>query len=217
MSVLDFPINSKFVIRIIKYLATSPRDKWANSYEFRSLDVGDSSTLSSLVESLSEFEAAFHKNTVLFDRAVVSTWEADSVPYDPSAFLVIPLSMAGGIGPVGDNLALNLALSVARVAFSGRVGHLFYRGVLNEADTAAPAGRTILTDRASMQGVIDGALTSSGLGEYIGATASQPVVLCMIDKTGSVVRNVQDLSVQGVATIKTDHAWFNRTTPGGPS
>jgi len=217
MSVLSFLNGDLFVVRVLKSLSTNPDNVWANSYEFIANDDGTGSALSSLVESLVEFEAAFHKDVVLFQRAIVSTWAPDSVPYDPSAFAVYPQTAAGGVGPVGDNLPLDKCLSVARTPASGRSGHLFYRGVLNEADTAAPAGKSILVDRAGIQTLIDDALTSSGLDTYVGPAASGALIMCMIDKTGAVTRNIIDLTVQGVSTLPTDHAWFNRTTPGGPS
>jgi hypothetical protein len=217
MSVLAINAGDRFIVRVIKFLATNPANKWANSYEFLTFDDASTSSLEGLVESCCEFEAAFHKDAVHFDRAIVSTWEADSKPYDPAAFLVIPQSLAGAVGPVGDNLPLDKCLSVARVARSGRVGHLFYRGVLNEADTAAPAGKSILTDRPGQQGIIDAALTSSGLADYVGVGAEGALRMVMINKTGTQTRPVADLTVQGVATLPTDHAWFNRTKPtSGP-
>lgn len=211
MTVIEYPAGNLFVLRTIKYLSTNPANKWANSYEFHSLAAGSDAELRSLASALVLFEATLSQNTVLFDRVLVSTWEADSKPYDPMVFLSIPQTASGLVGAVGDQLALDKALSIARVANSGRFGHIFLRGVLNEADTSAPAGKTILNDRAGIQENIDSALLSSELEAYLGLARPAVLEMCMINKTGTQVRPVITLNVQGVSTLPTDHAWFNRT------
>ena len=216
MSVLDYADGARFIIRTIKYHVNNPSDKWANSYEVQAIATGGISNLQDLQESIVSFEMALHRNIVQFDRAIISTWSADSVPYDPEAFAVTPLNVTGAIGEVGDSLALDKVLSVARVAASGRSGHLFYRGVLSEADVSSPAGRTILTDRPGIQAQVDAAVTTSGLADHLGPTSESGLRLHMIDKTGTISRVVIDLQVKGVTTLPTDHAWFNRTSSGGP-
>lgn len=213
MTVLSFSIGDLFTVRVIKYLTTNPDNKWANSYEFKALLSGSDAELGVLVSSLVLFEVALHHDVVAFDRVLVSTWEADSVPYNPNVFLSIPQSANGAVGPVGDNLALDKTLAVARVPQSGRFGHLFYRGVLNEADTSAPAGKTILGDRSGIQDNVDAAALSSEFTDYIGADPGSNFGLVMISADGETVRPVVSLTVQGVSTLPTDHAWFNRTSP----
>jgi len=209
MSVTSYEIGARFVYRTIKSLTTNPADSWVNSYEFKATVAGAEGELLTLGNVLIDFEKAFHRDTVQFTQFTISTWEPDSVPYDPLAFISVPLSTAGTVGPVGDNLSLDKALSVARVPLSGRFGHIFYRGVLNEADTEAPAGRSILTDLASTNSTIGDAITDSGLDAYIGA-GSSPLQMVMINADGTQVRDVLGLVVRGVATLPTDHAWFNR-------
>lgn len=210
MSITSWAAGQRFVFRTIKYLQTNPANKWANSYEFVAQAAGSDSELLSLSSALVLFEANIHRNVVLFDRVLISTWEADSKPYDPEVFISIPQSGSGLIGPVGDNLALDKCLAIARVPQTGRFGHLFYRGVLNEADTAAPAGKSILTDRAGIQSQIDAALGTSELEAYLGLSRPANLTMSMINKTGTQVRNVVTLTVQGVTSLPTDHAWFNR-------
>lgn len=216
MDVVSWGAGSKFVFRTIKYLQTNPANKWANSYEFVAQGAGSDSELLSLASALVLFEANIHRNVVLFDRVLISSWEEDSRPYDPATFISIPQTGAGLIGPVGDNLALDKCLAIARVPQTGRFGHLFYRGVLNEADTSAPAGKTILTDRAGIQEQVDAALTTSELEAYLGLSRPANLTMSMINKTGTQVRNVVTLTVQGVSTLPTDHAWFNRTEHTSP-
>jgi hypothetical protein len=215
MSVLEFTTGGKFVIRVIKYLATNPDNKWANSYEFQASADGTDSDLTTLITAVVSFEVAFHRSAVIFDRALASTWGEDSKPYDPSTFLVVPLETAGDSEVSADLLPLDKTLSIARVPQSGRVGHLFYRGCLAEDQVSAPAGKSIINDKPALQTAIDAALVSSELENYIGTGAPGPLHMVMIDRNGDVVRTVLDLSVKGVGTVPADHAWFNR--PSSPT
>jgi len=213
MTVSSFTSGDLFTIRITKSLATNPDNAWANSYEFAATDPGTEADLLSLANKLVIFEQNIHRTVVIFQRALISTWEADSVPYNPATFISSTLTGLGLAEVVDDLVALNQCLSVTRVAATGRVGHLFYRGVLEEAQVTAPAGVSVLSDRAAWQTVIDDAITESGLNDYIGADAGGGFYLAMVSADGAQVRPVIELRAQGVATVKTDHAWFNRTSP----
>lgn len=211
MSVISFVAGDRFIARTIKHLATNPANRWANSYEFIATDVGSESEVLDLATKLVEFEANFHYTSVVYDRLIFSTWEADSVPYDPDAFFATTLTQEGLIVPTTDQLALDSCLSVARVAASGRFGHIFYRACVSEEDTNAPAGKMVLVNRATFQSRISGSLTDSGLDAHIG-TGAGVLKMCMVNKDGSNTRNVVELVVQGMSGVPTDHAWFNRTS-----
>jgi len=211
MSLIAPTAGEFFTIRIIKSLTTSPLNKWANTYEAVCRVAATSVNLVNLGDALLLFEQALHKNVVRFERIVLSTWEADSVPYNPSNFISEPQSVVGGVGMVGDPVALNQCLSVSRVPAVGRSGHIFYRGVLEEADVTAPAGVTVLSDLAGFQDTVDAAITSSELGTYLSNDDEPFFRLAMITKDGSNERAINSLVVAGVAILPTDHAWFNRT------
>lgn len=213
MSVLDITSGDLFTVRIFKNLVTNPLNEWSNSYEVKAYDTLSSVDLLVEVRALVRFEKAIHKDVVQFTRMVVSTWEPDSVPYDPASFVVDPLTGQGAVGPVGDNLALNQVLVVKRNPVSGRSGHIFYRGVLNEADTEAPAGRLVLSDPSGTADTIETALTDADVSNLYGVTPSNGVGLVMISADGSQVRVVNSLTASGCTTLPTDHAWFNRTSP----
>lgn len=213
MSVTSFVADDLFVVRVTKYLSTNPSNKWANSYEFQATAGGDEGDLLTLGNKLVLFESRFHHDVVTFDRVLISTWAADSVPYNPETFISSTLTAVGAIGPVGDLLALNQVLSVARIAGSGRFGHIFYRGVLEEVEVSAPAGVLILADRAAQQTKIDDALTDTDMGDYLGEAPSAALKMVMVSKDGSQIRPIIQLRAQGATTLPTDHAWFNRTTP----
>lgn len=212
MSVLSFGVGDLFVFRVIKHLSTNPDNSWANSYEFRSNGAGDNTELETLATILILFEVALHYTNVQFDHVLISTWAADSVPYDPEAFMSIPQSVSGGVTATTDPLALNNALSVRRVPTSGRFGHIFLRGCISEGDVTAPAGKTVLDSPSSIQTRVDDASSDSELETYIGAAVEAPLEMVMIDRSGTVVRPVVGLVVAGMSSLPLDHAWFNRTT-----
>jgi len=210
-SVLSIVEEDKFIIRTVKSLTANPSDEWANTYEFVSTATQDETALFALMEIVAEFEKHIHLSTVELIRVSASTWIPDSVPYNPETFISITASGVGDNPDSSAPIGLSNCLAVARVPASGRFGHLFYRGVLTEDAVEAPAGKTILSDKPAVQAVVDGALSDSGLDAYIGLSHTAEFVLCMISASGTNVRFVEQLLVQGVSQLPTDHAWFNRT------
>jgi len=212
MSVTTFATGDLFIFRTLKHLYTNPDNRWANSYEFQATMAGETAALAELAGILVLFEQAMMLDTVRMDRVLVSTWEADSVPYDPSSFISTSLTAVGTRVTSGELIGLNNTFSVARVSPSGRFGHIFYRGVLTEPDINAPAGKTVLQNKAGMQTLIEDALESSGLGEAIGTSGDSSLNMVLISKDGATTRVVLELIAQGVSSVPQDHAWFNRTT-----
>jgi len=211
MPVTSVAVDDLFVYRVIKSHENNPSDQWANSYEFKALSSGSEAELLTLGIVLVNFEKAIHKNVVVFDRLIISTWEEDSTPYDPTSFISSSLSGVGAVGEVGGTAAVNTCLNVTRVAAYGRFGHLFYRGVLDLSEIESPAGKSTLVDRAGIQANIDAALVSSSFEDYIGNPAEETFQLVMVNKAGTQIRPVTGLFAGGVSTVPTDHAWFNRT------
>lgn len=211
MSVLTYDEGDLFIARVVKYLSTNPSNKWVNSYELRATIAGSTDNILAFATQLINFEIGMHLNLVRFDRLLISTWEADSVPYDPAAFISTTLTATGSITPAGDAQPLQTALSVTRQAQSGRFGHLFYRGMLTEDDVESPAGLPVLTDQSAIQDIIDGALSTSNFDDALGVTPAGALGLVMISRDGTQVRPVTGLRAQGVSSVPLDHAWFNRT------
>jgi len=212
MSILTFAVNDRFVIRILKHHVNNPDRQWGNTYEVLANDAGSLTDINLLVSVLTLFEKTLHVGNIQFDRATASTWEEDSVPYDPDAFAVYDISGAGTRGGSAPFAALTTTLGVVRQPTSGRQGHIFYRGVLSQADIEAPSGISVLVDEAAWADDVQTAVTSSGLDDYMGLAAAGPLVLAMINKTGTNTRLVMSLAVGGVVELPADHAWFNRTT-----
>lgn len=212
MSVLGYDPDDLFVVRTIKHLTANPSNKWANSYEFQAVDAGATETLLTLASALITWEAAIHTEAVTFDRVIVSTWQPDSVPYDPAAFLSTTVTQLGLRSDVPNEVVpIGEALRVTRQVSSGRFGNLFYRGALFENEVSQPAGIPILTSPGSIQDTMDDALTPSGLDDFIGISATGGLIMVMVDAAGANVRVVNALAASGVSLIKSDHQWFNRT------
>lgn len=212
MTVVAFVHDDKFIYRVTKYHKNNPDNKWVNTYEFVANIDGSLTDLLTLGTALVQFEQAMHYNVVTFDRLLISTWEPDSVPYNPLNLVATPLTAIGTADPEGSDVEpLNMCLNVRRFAGAGRFGHLFYRGALIEGQVESPAGKPILTNRTLIQTSIDNALSDSGLDAYIGVGGGD-LSLSMINLGGDEVRTVLSLQAAGVASVPMDHAWFNRTT-----
>jgi len=211
MTVHDFDTGARFVIRVFKNHFDNPSDTWVNSYEFKANESGTEGVLIELGNEVVAFEKAMHGVKISFNRMTISTWEEDSVPYNPLAFISTTLTGVGAVGEVTGLEPLNECLSVSRVCASGRVGHIFFRGALDAAEVFSPGGRATLIDDTEIQGRIDDALTASGLGETLGVLSAGSFQMVLIDKPGTTVRNVVGLVAAGVSFLPLDHAWFNRT------
>jgi len=211
MSVESFVAGDRFRITIIKYLAANPDRKWGNNYELRAKAGGGVTDLTNAGSKLVDFEQAIHMTPVQFDRLRMSTWEADSVPYDPTAFVSLPLSGTGDSSPGASQVAaINVCWDVARVPLSGRFGHIFYRACLTESRIEAPAGKYVLSDPAGMTTIVNTEVASSGIDAFM--DDSDPTwELVMINADGTQTRNLIGLISRGVAVVPFDHAWFNRT------
>jgi len=213
MPVSSYAADDLFVFRVIKRLATNPDRSWANTYEFRAVAAGSEDELLALGTALALFESKMSLTWVEYTRLIISTWAPDSVPYNPEAFISTSLTLSGVKTPTSDQQPLTMALSVARQVASGRFGHIFLRGVLQETDTVAPAGKSILTSRPIYQGLLNTAQDDAGLLDYIGLAPSAGLQMVMVGKTDAEVRPVINLAVQGVTQLPVDHTWYNRTVP----
>lgn len=214
MSIETPTVGDKFTIRVIKNLITNPENSWANSYEFQCTETATIVELFALGTALVDFERLMHDDAVAFTRYIISTWEADSFPYDPSTFVTVPLLVQGAISDItNDNVALGMAWRVNRQASTGRFGNLFFRGVLHENQVSAFAGLPTLSDYTSMGELLSSSVDDSLLANYFGNSATGGFKMVMISADGSQVRNVLNLVSSGVSMIKQDHQWFNRSAP----
>jgi len=213
MTVSSFAEGDAFTVRLVKYHQNNPDRKWANNYEFVARSAGSEDELLALGMNMLTFERNMTFNAIVYDRLLISTWQPDSKPYNPAAFISSPLSEVGANATGGTDLeALNVCLAVRRVPAFGRFGHIFYRGNLVESEVSSPAGKAILTNRTQKQTDLETSLGLGGMDDYIGVAATGAFKMVMVSRDGSQIRTVIGLRAQGVSQVPADHAWFNRTS-----
>lgn len=212
MPVTAYEVGDKFIVRTKKRLSTNPDNSWVNSYELEATVAGSTDELLAAALLIQDFEQTIHLSFVEFTQLIISTWEADSVPYDPTAFISSSTSGLGSRNMTSDPLPLNQTWGVTRVAAYGRFGHIFYRGCLMEGMVTSPAGKQIFDDLAATSVLLQGAITSSGMDNLMGGPFAAGLRMVLVNKTGTQVRPLVGFSTGGISAVPQDHAWFNRTT-----
>jgi hypothetical protein len=195
-------------LRIFKRLTTAPSPEWSNRYDLSVVGTPTTQDLEDSCFDILDLERSLHLGSVGFNRMVLSTYQADSSPYDPTALLTMALSVSGLKAASGDPLDLRVALFVRRQVDVGRIGKLLYRGSLSEGEVSAPAGIVALSNEAntSLNGVINTWEAGSGL-EFMSATG--PLLMVMLNNGGSTARIVRSLSVGGATITKQNHRYYD--------
>lgn len=220
MTVLYPAEGEEFTFTVKKALVVAPETTWVNTYEFKAIDALSYADLESLGASLAEFESLIYMDNTRIVEVKASTWVDDSHPYNPEGFAVWESSRLGQRqSPTqGALLPLSVCLHVRREVLTGRPGKLFYRGVLNETDVQSVSGQWSMETSGQLAWASDfaDALTTSQLDNAVGVETTGPLKMCMISYIGlgddvqKYVTFVRNLTVRGLATLKTKKAWYNR-------
>lgn len=213
------------VFSVFKSLLQRPDVTWRNTYEVQigtpNEAEGTAGQVSEIARNLALWESLFHIVDVRFDRVIASTFTPDSSPYDPNAFLTVPVQDVQGqrstIG-TGEPHALNVCLLVRKVPIVGRNGRNLYRRCLGETDTIAPAGDYVLTEPA--QDALEAALAGNLPGQSVridealnnlGAT----LVMAGVNQSGALnVRQVLAVQAAGVTVKPFNNKYFDRSPDG---
>ena len=128
-----------YSIRIFKSWAVRDLDRrWVNSYEVEAPTISDPGLMEPVMRDFVAAEQQLHLGDVQFLSATISTWAADSRPYDPASFFTYDLTVTGlrgaGFGPSVSALDSNVCFLVKKQTYGGKDGKLFYRGCLKEED-----------------------------------------------------------------------------------
>lgn len=209
MSVEEPATGESFSFRVRKSVIAMPSVKWYNTYEARFLNPGTSENLESLAVGLATFESKLLLTPYKVEAVLVSTWEADSHPYNPMSFVSFELPITGqralgGSGPAD----LRVALFLKRTVESGRIGRLFLRGSLRLSDLSNLGGEFSLLDPAAIETEVDDALSDGALFANFEGGAANPT-LALIG-AGEVTRPIMDITTGGVSFIKLNHKYFDR-------
>jgi len=210
MSVEAPSVNDVFRVTVIKHLTTNPARGWANTYELRAISALETADLRSAAVSIASFEATMSLTNVVFDRVVLSTWEAEGT-YIPGNFITQDLELAGLRSFEGqDACSLEHVLKIRRNPAVGRYGNIFLRGALAESQVNAPAGSLRLSD-ATMVDLLEDAIEVN-LGWVLpGGVHPCRLVMRGVSKDSIVsTREVLSLSLGGVGLAKVSHRYFNR-------
>jgi hypothetical protein len=206
MTVTNITNGELFTVRVYKAFGALV---WANNYEFRATqDVPFAQTaIFDLVNRLVDLERPLYPNYIRLDRAVVSTYQPDSRPYNPDAFTTVPINLFGNAAFSTDAMPIEYCVFVRRVVASGRPGKLLYRGVLEENAVGTQGLRAVITSGRLNQ--LQN-LFSTWFGAFIASNV--PFELVMISGQENInVRVVQGLSVVERVTLKqVTNAYFDR-------
>ena len=213
----------EYIVRTFKsWSVRNPEDRWANTYEFTTEFGLDDSEITVLVNNVVQAERHIHLPLTQFLSATVSTYAADSKPYNPFAFRTFELTGVGTRTSSTDALDSNVVLHVKREATSGKSGKIFYRGCLTEADVQ-PTGnlRFSLTPGSPVNNTgADFVQYSNVLEAYaIGGINTEQAIMVLIGDNqrgptgtiGRVMRPVRQLVVGGVTVNRRNHAFFNKS------
>lgn len=213
MSYVDPGVGEDFSARCIFKLDGPIPLRWAVTHEFSTNVGGDSGSIDGLVETLATFHTSLLLPVFALEKIVVSTLAEDGSPYDPTTFKVYEFGAAGTrTGPTGEAYALESCVLVARVASSGRNGHMMLRGYLTEDDVQAVGGRVSLADLGAVQGEITDQITVSGLNAFLSGGSPADAQLYMISPglIDNDERAISTFLAQRLTSKKLNNKYFDR-------
>lgn len=209
------------VVRIFKsWGAADERNYWVNNYEFDTQMVAGDDGWNQVILDLTEAEAALHLTPVIIWKATVSTYEEDSVPYNPLNLRSFPLNVPGA-RTLGTNQALdsNICYYVRKAPAIGRYGKLFYRGVLTEEDTvvagdlsAELASNSPLTPSGAVWQAYRNKMEPYLASAAVGGLAELSMIYTNKITQVTNIRGVQELIVGGVVINRRNHRYFDRAS-----
>jgi hypothetical protein len=129
---------------------------WANTYELivdnPSQDVNEVTTrLNNLRNAFVTLERGLLNVAYTLDRVIISSYVADSQPYDPFTFVSYTVSLPGQFTSGSNPLVpLQLCVLAKRLVAFGRQGNLLYRGIVTRNETTVtPTGTVISAARVT--------------------------------------------------------------------
>lgn len=197
MTVTTVVADEVYTVRLYKsYTGYS----WANTYEVRATQAFPSGffAIRDMVDKLVSLEKGIHLQWVTIDRAVVSTYQPDSRPYNPESFLTIPINESATQPAVGEVLPLELCLYVRKNVTSGRFGKNYYRAAITEAGLQSDSFRPLLTSsqRNNLQTHVNNWVGAGALG------TGWELVMAKGTPTPTDVRVVTGLTVERRVVVK---------------
>lgn len=139
MSVQTWEVGDLMEVEILKRFTASPTTVWRNTYQLKMRSSNGTpdnarTLLAPLVGQLITFEQGLHMTTVQLYRGIIRTWENEP-SYNPGNFLTYEYTTQFGTmaaPAAGETSPIEMCAYVSRQVVSGRIGRLFYRGVVKE-------------------------------------------------------------------------------------
>lgn len=208
MSYIDPGVTEAFVFRSRKSIISQPSKVWYNTYEARFFGSPATEQLDQMANGITAYEATMLLNIYQVDSITISTWAADSHPYNPASFITQPKNQPGErpIG-IGTPAPLKTCLYVKRIPESGRVGKIFHRGCLLLGDLTTFGGEFALADPGTIDGLHDDALAAGEIATWW-VTGESLLKFSLIGDTG-LTREIENFVVGGVAEVKLNHKYFD--------
>lgn len=146
------------VARAYMHYATRPNDEWTHTLEYNFGGVLESGEAEIIAFDMAEGLSNMLLETVIIDRVVLSTWEQDSAPYDPSKLRVVPIGIFGLVEfLVGEETDDDIVVYVRKSVSSGRAGKIQLRGCLLDSNMESDAGSWVLSSslRSALEARLD--------------------------------------------------------------
>jgi hypothetical protein len=124
---------------------------WANTYELivdnPSQDVTEvTNRLNNLRDVFVTLERGLLNVAYTLDRIIISSYVADSRPYDPFTFASYTISLPGQFTSGSNPLVpLQLCVLVKRLTNFGRQGNILYRGIVTRNETTVTPTGTVVS------------------------------------------------------------------------
>jgi len=212
MSILTYDPLDKFIIRCYKQLSDDPQERWANTWEIVATTGGTLGELQACANRILAFEQGMHGTHVYFKQYTISTWEPDSIPYNPENLFVQPMNVQGS-RDMDNPMTLEACLMLKRGVTSGRDGRVYLRGALDEEDVQREGRYWTLTDAAGMASAMAAVVTASHIDyHYAGGIQALKIALVGSALGGGVTwaRQITGLSIGGAVTNDLTHRWYNQ-------
>lgn len=205
-----------YTLLMEKQAETGDDTPWYNKYVLYTETAFSADNFSANAEDFALFEQALHLPGVIITRALLSTYNADSNPYNPLNLAIYEFGYEGTRGGTSDPLDRDCIAYVRKQVLAGRQGKLFYRGCLREGDVNATPG-----SRWGAWSTSDAFPTTlnTALGNISGYMGSIPAGsdfnLVLVNAVGvppsDIIRPVISLDAIRPGLNRSDHGWFNRS------
>lgn len=207
---------SAAVVRVFKSYGAPNNKPWVNTYI-----IGDGNSppdngqviIANVAELYADAfvaaERAFHYTPIYFNKVTISSFKADSAPYNPDVFFTKEYNLQGlrdGGAPEPPTLEdLRICLVVKRQTLGGRTGSAWYRGALLEADVKTVAGRMQLEagTLTALQGLMD-----TGFADLVQSGGIDEQQLGLV--TGTMQAYEVDRTVRRGGVLRTEQVWKRR-------